>query len=125
MNLTLRAIARAGACLLSVLLAACYLMGFDRVTAAKYTGFSKANGERILEVLAVVADPKGVTVTFAGDAALRLQGARIVCHLEDLGEPWPTRWRPSHADAADDQDRGADAERSAGGHSDKNSRTDS
>lgn len=72
---------------------------FDRVKGVQYRGFSKADTERILEVLALVRDAKGITVTFAGDAALRLQGPRIVCHLEDLGEPWPTRWRPSHTEA--------------------------
>jgi hypothetical protein len=65
-------------------------------------------------------------VTFAGDAALRLQGPRIVCHMEDLGEPWPTRWRPSHDDraadaagagdtaASDTAEGGAPADRSEG-----------
>jgi hypothetical protein len=72
---------------------------FDRVKGVHYRGFAKTNTERILEVLALVADKDGLTVTFAGDAALRLQGTRIVCHMEDLGEPWPTRWRPSHDDA--------------------------
>ena len=72
---------------------------FDRVEQVAYRGFSKEASGRVLELLAVVADDAGITVTFAGDAALRLQGAQIVCHLEDLGEPWPTQWRPSHAPA--------------------------
>lgn len=69
---------------------------FDRVEGVHYRGFSKQAGARILELLAVVADETGLTVTFAGDAALRLQGRHVVCHLEDLGDPWPTHWRPSH-----------------------------
>ena len=72
---------------------------FDRVEQVAYRGFSKEASGHVLELLAVVADDQGITVTFAGDAALRLQGAKIVCHLEDLGEPWPTQWRPSHAQA--------------------------
>lgn len=72
---------------------------FDRVEQVAYRGFSKEASGHVLELLAVVADDQGITVTFAGDAALRLQGAKIVCHLEDLGEPWPTQWRPSHAAA--------------------------
>ena len=74
-------------------------VAFDRVEQVAYRGFTKQASGRVLELLAVVADDQGLTVSFAGDAALRLQGARIVCHLEDLGEPWPTQWRPSHADA--------------------------
>jgi hypothetical protein len=75
---------------------------FDRVEQVAYRGFSKEASGHVLELLAVVADDQGITVTFAGDAALRLQGAKIVCHLEDLGEPWPTQWRPSHAPAGPD-----------------------
>jgi hypothetical protein len=77
---------------------------FDRVEQVAYRGFTKEASGHVLELLAVVADDQGITVTFAGDAALRLQGAKIVCHLEDLGEPWPTQWRPSHA-AADTEAR--------------------
>jgi hypothetical protein len=25
-----------------------------------------------------------------------LEVDRILCFLDDLGEPWPTRWRPKH-----------------------------
>ena len=79
---------------------------FDRVEQVAYRGFSKEASGHVLELLAVVADDQGITVTFAGDAALRLQGAKIVCHLEDLGEPWPTQWRPSHAPADPDSQTG-------------------
>ncbi len=74
---------------------------FDRVEGAYYTGFFRSESERILNLLAVVGDSKGVTLHFSDDAAVRLRGARVVCHLEDLGEPWPTRWRPSHEEAAE------------------------
>jgi hypothetical protein len=80
---------------------------FDRVEQVAYRGFSKQATGQVLELLAVVADDQGITVTFAGDAALRLQGAKIVCHLEDLGEPWPTQWRPSHARAEQETPAGA------------------
>jgi hypothetical protein len=79
---------------------------FDRVEQVAYRGFAKDASGHVLELLAVVADDQGITVTFAGDAALRLQGANIVCHLEDLGEPWPTQWRPSHARADQDSQAG-------------------
>jgi hypothetical protein len=69
---------------------------FDRVKDVHYRGFRKSNPDRILNLLAVVPDQGGVTLQFSEDAALRLQGPRVVCHLEDLGEPWPTHWRPSH-----------------------------
>ena len=33
---------------------------------------------------------------FAGDGAIRLEIDRLACHLEDVGEPWPTPWKPAH-----------------------------
>lgn len=73
----------------------------DRVERAHSTGFRRQESERVLNLLAVVADAEGLTLHFSGAAAIRLQGGRIVCHLEDLGEPWPTRWRPSHEEAVE------------------------
>ncbi len=74
---------------------------FDRVARVQYRGFRKGDADCILNLLAVVPDGEGVTLEFSGGAALQLQGRRVVCHLEDLGEPWPTLWRPSHDDADD------------------------
>jgi len=71
-------------------------LAVDGVEAAYYRGFSKAEGLRVLELLALMPDGEGMTLAFAGDAAVRLQGAGLVCHLQDLDEPWPTRWRPAH-----------------------------
>jgi len=39
-----------------------------------------------------------VDFTFSGHAAIRLETTELLCHLEDFGEPWPTQWRPRHAD---------------------------
>jgi hypothetical protein len=70
---------------------------FDRVGEVRYRGFSRETPGTVLSLLALFPDRAGVTLQFADDAALRLQGKRLVCHLEDLGDPWPTHWRPSHA----------------------------
>lgn len=80
---------------------------FDRVKAVQYRGFRKTNPDRILNMLALVPDSEGITLEFSHEAAVRLQGRRIVCHLEDLGEPWPTHWRPSHDTSRADNDAGA------------------
>jgi hypothetical protein len=68
----------------------------DRVANVRYRGFRRDDPDRILNLLAVIPDAEGVTLQFSGEAGLRLQGRRLVCHLEDLGEAWPTHWRPSH-----------------------------
>ncbi len=43
--------------------------------------------------------PGAVLLEFSGGGTMRLEVRGIRCHLEDLGEPWPTRWRPSHAES--------------------------
>ena len=40
---------------------------------------------------------KPTVLVFAGDAAIRLETAQPLCFIEDLDEPWPTKWRPRHA----------------------------
>lgn len=69
---------------------------FDGVTAVKVRGLNLKDRGQVLELLSVGATEAGVLLTFAGGAALRLEGARWRCALEDLGEPWPTSNRPFH-----------------------------
>lgn len=84
---------------------------FDRVRGVRYRGFRRGERGRVLELLAVTPEPGGVLVSFAGGAAIRLACRSLHCHLEDLGEPWPTRWRPHHGPAAGDEtSAGADGE---------------
>jgi hypothetical protein len=74
---------------------------FDNVTAVRRRGFDQRDRGRILELLTMkieVADNgrMAVTMVFSGDAAIRLEGEKINCRVSDIGEPWPTQWRPSH-----------------------------
>jgi Protein of unknown function (DUF2948) len=68
----------------------------DAVTAVKYRGFRRSDPDRLLELLTITSQSGAITLEFAGDASVRLEVDRILCHLEDIGEPWPTRWRPDH-----------------------------
>jgi hypothetical protein len=77
---------------------------FDRVRGVRRRGFKPGRATTLLSLLAVVYDESGVTLEFSGGAAVHLVGRRISCHLEDLGEAWPTQWRPSHAAAGLDDD---------------------
>jgi len=83
---------------------------FDRVNEVQYRGFTRDAPGTVLSLLALLPDRSGVTLQFADDAAIRLQGKRLVCHLEDLGDPWPTHWRPSHATSAVDTSRSPPSE---------------
>lgn len=86
--------------------------GFERVHSAlsiehvrrvQTRGFSPsepADTERLMEVLALTAEDgnghPALTLLFAGGAAVRLDVEKIEVILQDVGEPWPTMWRPAH-----------------------------
>jgi hypothetical protein len=69
---------------------------FSGVTAVSYLGFRRTDNSRILSLLAIRAEHDAVRLEFSGGAAIRLEVARILCHARDLGDPWPTPWRPRH-----------------------------
>jgi hypothetical protein len=81
---------------------------FGTVNAVSYRGFRRNEDDRILSLLTIRPDPDGkanswpadgsgaVYLEFSGGASIRLAIDRISCRAEDFGEPWPTRWHPSH-----------------------------
>jgi hypothetical protein len=69
---------------------------FERVHAVKSKGLKGAFSPRFLELLAVQAEPGAILLCFAGAATVRLEVEAIRCYIEDLGEAWPTAWRPAH-----------------------------
>ncbi|WP_193370097.1 DUF2948 family protein [Pelagibius marinus] len=69
---------------------------FDKVARVRYRGLKPGGDDEILSLLTITSDPGSVTLIFAGEAAVRLEVEAIRCHMEDLGRPWPTRWRPHH-----------------------------
>ena len=69
---------------------------FEPIGGVKLRGIDLRQRDQILNMLTVEPDPEGLTLLFSDGAAIRLLGDQIQCHLEDLGEPWPTDWRPSH-----------------------------
>ncbi len=69
---------------------------FDGVAAVRRRGFDHRDQSRIFELLAIERSSQAVVLVFAGGAAIRLEGEQITCRLKDLGEPWPTSWRPRH-----------------------------
>jgi DUF2948 family protein len=69
---------------------------FDSVDNVKFRGVDLRDRNQILSVLTLTYDPDAITIVFSGGAEIRLEVGKIRCHLDDLGEPWPTRWRPGH-----------------------------
>jgi len=68
----------------------------DGVKAVQRRGFHPRDSERLLLLLAMRSEPGVIYFDFAGGSSIRLEVERILCHLDDLGEPWPTQWRPRH-----------------------------
>jgi hypothetical protein len=73
---------------------------FGAVLGVSYHGFRRGEDARILSLLAIRPghDGKGdaILLEFSEGAAIRLEVSRILCHAQDLGEPWPTPWQPGH-----------------------------
>ena len=74
---------------------------FDKVTNVRFRGFEARRRDQILNLLAIEAGEGTIQLQFSGSGAIRLDVAGIRCHLEDLGEPWPTHWQPQHDEAGD------------------------
>lgn len=70
---------------------------FERVQGVRSKGLKGAFSPRFLELLALQTAPGAVLLHFAGAATVRLEVDGIRCYLEDLGEAWPTAWRPGHS----------------------------
>lgn len=80
-------------------------VNFGAVAGVSYRGFRRTDEDRILCLLAVRSEPDGaggasIHLEFAGAAAIRLDAGRILAHAKDLGDPWPTPWRPRHDEDA-------------------------
>lgn len=76
---------------------------FESVTAVRRRGLDQRDRGRILELLTMDIEAgngngssMAVVMLFAGGAAIRLEGTNIKCRISDIGEPWPTQFRPNH-----------------------------
>ena len=80
---------------------------FDRVDAVKTSRIRRADGDAVLNLLAVEFSPSNppagaITLVFAGGGAVRLDVECIEVRLADLGAAWATTAKPSHdLDAGD------------------------
>ena len=75
-------------------------ISFDKVTAVRRRNLDQSRRAEMLDLLALEATKEYVDLLFAGGATIRLEVGSILCHAEDFGEAWPTRWRPAHDEGA-------------------------
>ncbi|MFO0996160.1 MAG: DUF2948 family protein [Alphaproteobacteria bacterium] len=72
-------------------------IAFESVRRVRMRGIDpKRDQQRIFELLAIRAEAGALHLVLAGGAEIRLEVSDIVCHLKDLGEPWPVFERPRH-----------------------------
>ena len=74
---------------------------FENISAVRRRGLDQRDRGRILELLTMEIEKAdsgrmAVIMLFAGGAAIRLEGENIKCRISDIGEPWPTQFRPNH-----------------------------
>ena len=69
---------------------------FDTVTAVRHNGLNQAKKAQIGSLLSIAAEEEFIDLAFSAGITVRLQVEKILCHLQDLDEPWPTQKRPRH-----------------------------
>ena len=77
---------------------------FHQVDVVRHVDMPLGEPDRILELLSiglesVDAGKSVLLLRFAAHRTIRLEAPKLLCHLEDLGEPWPSPWRPAHPGA--------------------------
>jgi len=75
-------------------------IAFEGVDKVERQGLDRCCLDGIAELLTIEVADGAVLLVFAGGGRVRLAISRLDCHLRDLGEPWPTQWRPRHPDDA-------------------------
>jgi hypothetical protein len=69
---------------------------FDAVTAVRQQGLVQKRKGQIVSLLAIEHGEGTIDLHFSAGIVIRLEVEKILCHVHDLDEPWPTQWRPSH-----------------------------
>jgi hypothetical protein len=74
------------------------ILSFQKVAAVRVRGIDQKRRDRVLCLLSVLPGEGTIDLTFAEGGTVQLKVDAIDCYLKDVGSPWPTRWRPEHAD---------------------------
>ena len=73
------------------------MLSFQNVRAVQTSNIDRRRPDGLLSLLTMApANDAVVDLAFAGGATVRVDSEPLDCILEDLGEPWPTVWRPEH-----------------------------
>jgi hypothetical protein len=72
-------------------------IAFESVTGVRHRNIDRADRGQILNLLTIEVEGGAVNLLFAGGGVISLDVERVRCLVRDIGEPWPTKWRPQHA----------------------------
>lgn len=68
----------------------------DGVTAVRSRGIDLRERSRFLSLLTMQFDGQNLNFVFSGDGTIQLTLADPGIFFRDMGEGWPTQWRPDH-----------------------------
>ena len=75
------------------------MLSFQNVQAVRTRNVDRDRPDRPLSLLTLSpGENTAVDLAFAGGGTVRIESGPLDCVLEDLGEPWPTAWRPDHGE---------------------------
>ena len=66
------------------------------MTKVMQMGINRRKKTQILSLLSINAKDNLIELLFSAGVVIRIEVKRLLCHLQDLDEPWPTLWRPKH-----------------------------
>lgn len=68
----------------------------QEVMGVQTLGLDLKNPSLMLDLLTILPEEEGLTLIFAGDGRLRLLAKDWRLKMQDFGESWPTKLKPSH-----------------------------
>lgn len=72
----------------------------DRVQGVRSRNIDRKRTDQFLDLLTLQLDGDKLDFVFAGGGVIQLEIEGLSLFMQDLGESWPTQWRPEHGDAA-------------------------
>ena len=74
------------------------VLAIHEVASVRFRGIDRNDPDVPLSLLTMRLQDGCIHLEFAGGGTIRIAIGDIHLYLEDVGEPWPTVWRPEHPD---------------------------
>jgi hypothetical protein len=68
----------------------------DKVVAVRSRNVDLKQRGRFLSLLTLQIDGQNLNLVFSGGGIIQLTVSELSVYLSDMGEGWPTQWRPDH-----------------------------